>query len=441
MGEPATTTQNLPDSHPVSSLASYTETFSSKPKAMALNDRLPFDVLVQIFEEFAEIEDPKSPLECILEVCRFWRDSALDHRSIWTTFRIHITNRSEAEYWKKSFPKRVDRFGSPDALLDISIELVNRPVEKLVRPCGTIHVGAGGSTYMEACHALTILKVVAGKHGTRAVRWRSLSLNILHLGRLGDQDLQVLDYFLEARTPNLESLKLYGVVTPFAYHKRVFPYGPRLRRAEFHSCEMSYYPDTSSLASLTWYSIQDTSYDPRRNSPAIHALSSAQKITYLEIGLDWTDWDTPLVLQRVKTLKMPATIYPDLVTMIQVPSLRHLAIGLDAAAEFAKLKDCKGIPLAQVETLGIFHVPQGAEPTTEEIGATSALIVGGLEPFFARMVNLRVLEWREDMVEQSLLLKTVVELFMGGSVGDEVVQRPGSITRGSKALPERSSRP
>jgi hypothetical protein len=274
---------------------------------------------------------------------------------------------------------------------------------------------------------LGILKVVGGRRGAKAVRWKSLSLDVINLAGLKFEDMELLDRFLQARTPHMKSLELYGIVTPYRDHKRIFPYTPRLRRAIFHSCQLSYYPDTSTLHSLTWYSIQDASSLPRRN--VIHALTAAQKITFLEIGLDWAYWDTSLVFHRVKTLKMPATVCPDLVIMIQVPSLRHLSIGLDSAAKFVYIKDCKGIPLGQVETLEIFHVSGAAETTAEEIAATNAVVVNGLKLFFAQMTNLRVLEWKEDLARKQALLKLVVELFMGGSVDEEVIQMPGRMIR------------
>jgi hypothetical protein len=406
---------------------------TSSPKPLldtAPNYRLPFDILVQIFEQFAEIEDAASPLERILEVCHFWRDTALDHRTLWTTFRMKLTYHWQVDYWRKRFPQRADRFG-PNALLDISIELVNTPAKNLVLRCGTYQV-SGGPAYTSARHALGILKVVGGRRGVKAVRWRSLSLNVLHLAGLMDQDLELLDRFLQARTPNLESVEIYGVVTPYRDHKRIFPYAPRLRRAVFHSCELSHYPDTSTLTSLTWYSIQDISPYSKRNGPALHALSSAQKITYLEIGLDWTYWDTSMVFQRVKTLKMPATVYPDFVAMIQVPSLRHLAIGLDTAAKFTYVKGCRGIPISQVETLEISYVPRDAGLSTEESAAANAVVVEGLKSLIAQMINLRMLSWKEEMVVEKVLLKLVLDMFVGGNVGDEVLQRPGRITRNGR---------
>lgn len=344
---------------------------------------------------------------------------------------MKVTYHWQVDYWRKRFPQRADRFG-PNALLDISIELVNAPEKNLVLGCGTYQFGAGGRTDTPAHHALGMLKVVSGRRGAKAVRWRSLSLNVLHLAGLTDQDLGVLDRFLQARTPNLESVEIYGAVTPYRDHKRIFPYAPRLRRAVFHSCELSHYPDTSNLTSLTWYSIQDISSYSKRNAPALHVLSSAQKITYLEIGLDWTYWNTSLVFQRVKTLKMPATVHPHFVAMIQVPSLRHLAIGLDAAAKFVSIINCKGIPISQVETLEIFYVPRDTEPTAEEIAEANAVVVEGLKALFAQMVNLRILSWKEEMVIEKVLLKLVLDLFVGGSVGDEVVQRAGRITRNGR---------
>ena len=392
------------------------------------NYRLPFDILALVFESFAEMEGPDSPLETILAVCRFWRDSALEHRVLWTTFRLSISTSWQVSYWKKRFLRRADA----GSLLDITLKLSNTTSPKPKLPAGTFDY----ASYERLRHhnpahtSLAILKVISGGRGARALQWRSLTLDLHDLENLTPQDYALVNDFLLLRTPNLESVKLYGVMTgPRVTWRPIFPYALRLQTAVFHSCQLMNLMDTTNLRSLTWYSTNEFASTDMRSQHTIHALRSAQKITFLEIGLDWPYWDTSIVFQRVKTLRMVGTVNPEFVIMIQVPSLRHLALGIDGDWKFGYIKDCKGIPCAQVESLEIFYVPPNANPADVELSVSHEGIVQRMKLLLTQMENLRVLSWEESMVTQPDLLMSILKVFVGGSVEIDTVSRPGHLVR------------
>jgi F-box-like len=56
------------------------------------NDRLPLDVLEEIFLFYQVHEDVFYPLEMLLLVCKVWSMAALGCRSLWSNFKIHISH-------------------------------------------------------------------------------------------------------------------------------------------------------------------------------------------------------------------------------------------------------------------------------------------------------------------------------------------------------------
>jgi hypothetical protein len=58
--------------------------------------RLPIDILYHIFVDYAENETPDAPIETLLLVCRLWHDIALEHKRLWTNFRVVLKNGTSA---------------------------------------------------------------------------------------------------------------------------------------------------------------------------------------------------------------------------------------------------------------------------------------------------------------------------------------------------------
>lgn len=393
---------------------------------------LPFDILVQIFEFIRDTESVDHPLERILAVCHFWHNVALEHRPLWTTFKARIHSHEDVGLWRKRFKHRSDRCGTT-ALLDITLELNNRKGKYPISPSGVYDTNFHSPVIEEMAYVpLRVLKLFAGKHGSKATRWRHLTLDFLRLTDGSHQRDLLIDSFLQHRTPNLETLRLYGVNTQFALHKMIFPHAPRLRSATFHSCHLSNYPDTSNLASLTWYGSQ--SNFESENSRIVRPIVTAYNITSLEIGFDWVDWNTPLVFPSVHTLRMPTAIHVRLIGMLRVPSLRRLGLGLDEAGNFALITECKGIPCKQVEILEIFYA-LGSEHAVDR---SHSVIVEKMKILIAHMVSLRTIVWEDDIIKQKALLKQLLDHFLDTSVAKELLKMPGQLTKGF--YPRRNAR-
>jgi hypothetical protein len=93
---------------------------------MALNSRLPFDILYRIFSAYVEEETPEYPLESLLLVCRFWTASALECYSIWTHFNTEIEKRAAVQNWLRIIPRRLAK------------SWLNSPIT--IRICSSIYV-------------------------------------------------------------------------------------------------------------------------------------------------------------------------------------------------------------------------------------------------------------------------------------------------------------
>ncbi|KIM27329.1 hypothetical protein M408DRAFT_169055 [Serendipita vermifera MAFF 305830] len=225
---------------------------SSTPLVEGANYRLPFDVLAQIFDYIREMESTSFPLERILAVCHFWRDAALDHAPLWTSFNARIISDRDVAFWKYHFKRRVNRCGI-HALLDINIELINRERKEKFpdTPRGNFQRIASSQVAPDDIPTfIRVLQVFAGTHGTMATRWRKLILDLSRVPLYDHNEDEVIGEFLQHRTPNLESLQLYGVRTRFM-RPRIFPYAPRLLSAVYHSCNGLLYPEGHNLTSLT----------------------------------------------------------------------------------------------------------------------------------------------------------------------------------------------
>lgn len=406
-----------------------------KPAYHLSNYRLPFDILSRIFENIEDIGslwNPLERLERILLVCRFWRDVALEHTPLWTTFHAYAFEYEDVKLWKSCFRSRVDRCGTK-TLLDISITLTNRSAYYDRSQFGACYPYVYVRNIDRPAHAcMGLLRIFAGKRGAMATRWRSLELDFSRLANLTPQDESALDYFLQHRTPNLVSLRLENVITNYAPHKVAFPHAPKLQNATFDSCYISAYPDMSGLTSLTWYAcetglqVQEVpilqEISDTQNFYIIQALTAAQNLTSLEIGLDWADWETPLLSPRVEALKIPCLVNDSLLKALQLPSLRR--IGLDATGYSASVTDAKGIPCEQIVILDLLY-PEWYREKPSSHGA----VMDNFDNLISRLTNLHTLSWDRDWYKDMELLKGIVERFSGDSMAGGMIKLPGQISK------------
>ena len=81
------------------------------PTSSNQNERLPFDVLGDIFMFYAQQETIDCPIETLLLVCKSWHTAALGHRALWGQFRIHIGHRPPTHQLLVGVMRRLERSG------------------------------------------------------------------------------------------------------------------------------------------------------------------------------------------------------------------------------------------------------------------------------------------------------------------------------------------
>ncbi|KIM27816.1 hypothetical protein M408DRAFT_24183, partial [Serendipita vermifera MAFF 305830] len=202
---------------------------------------LPFDILVEIFENYLLEETPKHPVETLLPVCKSWSQAALGATRLWSTFRI-VDNPS---FWGFLIPRRLAR-GPKDAPLDIYIQVIY------------IRAGEPGSQmrWFETQHNefmyLSLLRSLTGLHGEVARRWRTFSFVDLYRvskwwGEFGN--------YLSFSTPHLEKLHLHGIRVACG----IFPEAPVLKTFFARKIRVLGFPDLRAATTIRIESTRDIS--------------------------------------------------------------------------------------------------------------------------------------------------------------------------------------
>jgi hypothetical protein len=84
------------------------------------NDRLPYDLLVNVYDNYTQWDGIEEPLERLLLICRTWSTAAYEHKLLWTSFDIGSEDfgLKIARFWSSRVSKRIKRSGD-EALLDL----------------------------------------------------------------------------------------------------------------------------------------------------------------------------------------------------------------------------------------------------------------------------------------------------------------------------------
>lgn len=156
----------------------------------------------------------------------------------------------------------------------------------------------------------------------------------------------------------------------------------------------------------------------------LHVLLAAQNLTFLEISIDWIDSIAPFYLPRLKTLRMPVVTNSALVKIFQVPSLRHLGLGIDETGLFLLVTECQGIPYAKVKSLCIFHTVK-----RRGLGQDHEAILRKAQILIDRLTSLTLISWGPDMVKTYRLLRPILVHFMGREIDERLTRSPGQLER------------
>ncbi|KAG8796541.1 hypothetical protein FRC17_007984, partial [Serendipita sp. 399] len=145
-------------------------------QALVGNGRLPFDVLIRVFELYLPEETPDYPLESLLLVCKAWEQAAVAYRSLWATFKITMGEEKHKKLWLRRLPLRIERSG-PQALFHIAIRHLDEETGKQANEAHGHGQKIPTQQDVEA-NLPRILDILAGVNGHLCARWGSLRLTI-----------------------------------------------------------------------------------------------------------------------------------------------------------------------------------------------------------------------------------------------------------------------
>jgi F-box-like len=324
-----------------------------------LNERLPFNILFQIFEYYADTETYSQPPETLLLICKYWSQAACNYPHLWHRFTI---NTDDLQTWCSRIPLRLSRC-SPNSLLDINILVTPAPMDR-------------ADTVSLCLHAIGLL---AGADGKGSQRWRRFSLEdpsdvLSRQPRLA--------WLLSFPTPKLEEICLDGMISSMP----IFPATPSLRTFKANNISLPILPDLSTVT--------DASMDA--DAAARYQFENVSNLLGLGITKPNAAYTLTNVYPRLTRLSLVSGISSNGLDRFSAPKLTHLSISFDTGREFLALLSCKGLPLHQIEEVHIgsefprtnkpYHVRyrNGLSRFLRALGTIRVMVL--LEPFIADIV-------------------------------------------------------
>lgn len=333
-----------------------------KDPSQAIANRLPFDILEEIFKNYLLEETPDHPVETLLLICKSWLQAALESTRLWSTFRI---NRNP-DFWVSCIPRRLAR-GRKDALLDIYIRVTSPSNSKK-------------EWYEVEPEYLSILQSLTGSHGEVARRWHTFSLIDQYKAL---REGQKIGNCLSFSTPHLESFQLRGITLTCG----IIPEAPVLKTFSALSVKGLAFPN---LRTATFVRIRDC-----RNFSA--ALIDATQLKRLDVELDSRE-KLEGIYPNLRTLEISGSFGSESLTGFSAPSLRSLTLRSAWPGLLLILLDCSGLPLSRIEFLDL---------AIEHYAISPASYIGDLCRFLNAATSLRAFKlW--GTLASALVLKLLV---------------------------------
>jgi hypothetical protein len=407
-------------SEPPPAMPESTQLPAEIPKLATANG-LPFDILIQIFNEYQSQEAPAHPTETLLLVCKSWFLTAVDHSSLWTSFKIHS---DDFEFWCRIIPRRLIRC-PPDSLLDIDIEIANMNYSPL-----------GKLSSRPDKHRDKIMDLLTGPEGRGARRWRRLSINDRGPNRFSDYNYwgtgSRISWYLHFPTPNLQELHLTGL----ASNSLVLPSTPALRIFSAHHVRIEPFPDFTTAVevdlTLGW------DYDM--------ALSNAVNLVKLKLSLGFgKGYQLSTSHPCLTSLALPEGLNEDGLNDFSAPALRELSLSFANGSEYRTVVNCNGIPLHRIQRLSIQHGFPSITPILDLVPVVRELLhaanqVRSLEIYgsVSRAVVLKVLQADcESLYQEHVVRIRTAECEMELGQGED---RRSSVEVLSRLLQKRRTR-
>lgn len=314
---------------------------------------LPFDILIEIFEQYFLEETPEHPVETLLLVCKSWCRAALGAPYLWSNFTIL----DDFDFWASCVPRRLARCRD-GTLLNIHI-WVGKP------PCfEEDETTVDHDTLYLDYHS--ILGSLTGPHGEFARRWRKFRVVDYFQGR-GEWTSRLAEY-LVFPTPYLQELHLYSLSSPL----RVFPHTPVLKTLQAWDIKFSSFPDLTATTSVR----------------ILYCLSFAQELAsatqLVDLSIDFYALETlSTTFPQLRSLTVCGVPLSGEMNGFSAPLLQSLILQVRTPTAMSVLLSCKGLPFNQITRLGVeFEDPFG-DPT---------LYAEYLPRFLCTTKSLRVLQ-------------------------------------------------
>jgi hypothetical protein len=304
----------------------------SKPQHQ-MNDRLPFDVLNEIFDFYAEEETVYHPLETLLLVCRSWSGAATNHRLLWARLKICIGYGPSQKMWLTRLPRRLERSGE---YAPLEIELRQLPQFDPLYPdpdplhashfpeaeeCNhPTHPECGCSSSAQAT-SKRLFKMLAGTDGELCKRWRSLSI-------FGFYAFLHVSLWFSYPTPILAVLRYEQLAILENNYLLPFPSLPSLHVLHVVGCPYIPLPKLDSIRELV---LDSPAYLVPR-PPGFSDLHTATKLERLTIKFSFEQYNIPAPyrfpdsLPNLEFLSFEGNQMPTNIATFQAPNLRCLSL-------------------------------------------------------------------------------------------------------------------
>jgi hypothetical protein len=260
-----------------------------------LNDALPYDILSIIFNIYAQWDGMNDPLEKLLCICKTWSTAAIQHKRLWTSFRISSSSPNELRFWCSRVSGRIKRSGDENPI-DLRIIILPYRI-------------AGERAYQEKIFG-KLLQALMGREACLVKRWRRV-----YILRTPPVHQWIWDETLSSPTPNLTSLTIHDL----DFKKPILPFAPRLQ--EFIATDCSF-ELSGNLGQLKMLRIEAQGKDTQIN---------AENLTTLELVDCYTFTQLPSMLPALENFTLKENVEElewKNVCQFSAPRLRNLKLHL-----------------------------------------------------------------------------------------------------------------
>lgn len=313
---------------------------SSAPSGTYNNSKLPFDILSVIFSDYAEDDSPAFPLETLLLVCHFWKNTALEHRSMWSKFKVELDTVANAVQWESTIRRRLERSG-PDS-----------PIYFQMKPKLQFRL----FNHMPSLRR--ILEAIVGRNGCLCARWKEIDLN------LDVKSFTMEDRYFAYPTPNLTSLTIKrltlnrenGGPSSGEGSYLFFPSAPMLRNVSISYSRDIPFPDISNATRVEVIHCDSLYSFPRcLTDPSVLTKLSQLQTLVLGYSCDVKPYDLPTDMQSLVSLHFGSRNLPTNIVQVHFPLLQHLSLDY-TVGDVRRLLQCPGIPFQSLKGLTFMNM-------------------------------------------------------------------------------------